>query len=207
MKKYIFSALLILSTALNADQTALTDKGEIVILKSNGMWSYKESTPKKKSVIPLNKKKFTKGKNAAFTLKSNVTNSQFSFDPKLWSFKKESESGHEYSFELRGEDLYGMAITEAISFPVENLSELALQNAQDADPNAEVIFKEYRIVNDYKVIYMEILGTIEGTNFIYKGYYFSNDSGSTQLVIYTTPNLAHKYVHEYSDFLNGFSVQ
>jgi hypothetical protein len=54
---------------------------------------------------------------------------------------------------------------------------------------------------------MQMNGTIKGVNFTYNGYYFSNSSGSTQLVTYTAANAVAKYKSEINDFLNGLVTQ
>jgi len=208
MNKYVFFLLVIFSTLSNANQTAVSDTGDIVILKSDGTWSYQSNENIKEfAEIPLNKKEFNKGKKASFNLKSQVTNSQFSFNPKLWSFEKEIGDSHEYSFTLKGEDLYGMVITEGMELPIETLASAAMINFRSVAPAAKVIHKEYRVVNGNKVLYMETLAPISGVEFVYKGYYFSNESGSTQYLVYTSNGLAGKYKNETSEFLNGFSVQ
>jgi hypothetical protein len=67
--------------------------------------------------------------------------------------------------------------------------------------------QEYRVVNGKKLIYMQINGTIKGINFTYNGYYYSNPSGSTQLVAYTAASAVRKYKSEINDFLNGLVTQ
>ena len=92
-----------------------------------------------------------------------------------------------------GEDLYGMTITEGIEVEVEALSDLAISNAKSAAPDINVAKKEYSMVNGKKVIYMEMRGTIKSIKFTYLGYYYSDKSGSTQLITYTATNLVEKY--------------
>ena len=72
-----------------------------------------------------------------------------------------------------------------------------------------VVFKkrEYRMVNGNKVMYVEIVGNIDGVNVQYSSYYYSDDSGSTQYITYTAPNLVNKYQKDIDAFLNGFDVQ
>ena len=207
MNRYIFAFLFLFSLVSNANQTAVTDTGDIVILKSNGTWSFQTSISIKASEIPLSNKKYNKGINASFNLKSKVNNSQFSIDPKLWSFKNENDGQREYFFALRGKELWGMAITETTVFPVETLGEIALENARNYAPDAEIIFQEYRIVNGVKVLYQEFSATAKGIEFIYRGYYFSNKTGSTQYVAYTTAKRLSDYTNEVDEYLNGFSIQ
>jgi hypothetical protein len=49
---------------------------------------------------------------------------------------------------------------------------------------------------------MEMLGTIQGVKFKYLGYYYSDDSGSTQYLTYTGANLVEKYQTDIENFLN-----
>jgi len=208
MKKYFAIIICLLSFAVSAGQKAVTDEGDIVILSSDGTWKYEDNSADIVPEILMNTSSFEKGKESTFTLKSKANNSAFSIDPKSWSFKKSEDTNtREYEFTLNGEDLYGLAITEAIEVDLVNLSQLALQNAKDAAPDASITKQEYRIVNGNKVIYLEIDGTIQGIKFKYLGYYYSDKSGSTQYMTYTGASLVGKYKNEIENFLNGFSIQ
>ena len=123
---------------------------------------------------------------------------------------KKNDNGHdfaEYTFELKSGDLYAMAISEEVEIQVEELAKIALENAQGAAPDTRVVKKEYRNVNGNKVIYMEMVGTIQSIKFKYLGYYHSNASGSTQYLAYTSENLVSKYQSDIDNFLNGFSTK
>lgn len=191
-----------------ASKKAVTEEGDLVILNNDGTWNYEDGKSSNDMAIPINPNTFKKHNKSNFTLKSTKTNSSFSINPKKWKFKK-NKNGHEsaeYTFELRNGDLYGMAISEEIEMDVEELAKTALDNAKGVAPDTKVIKKEYRTVNGNKVIYMEMVGTIQSIKFKYLGYYFSNASGSTQYLTYTGTNLEAKYKTEINDFLNGFSV-
>jgi hypothetical protein len=207
VKKYFISIIILLSFAASAAQQAVTDEGEIVILKSNGTWEYKNKELAEASEILLNENSFTKGKKATFTLKSKINNSEFSFDPKAWSFEKAGDEVSEYTFKLKAGDLYGMAITESIEIDLPNLSQLALANAKSVAPDARIVRQEYRIVNGNEVMYLEFEGTISSINFKYLGYYYSNELGSTQYLVYTGAKVAGRYKSEIEQFLNGFSTR
>ena len=73
--------------------------------------------------------------------------------------------------------------------------------------DAKIIKQEYRIVNENKVLFIHMGCTAQGIKFNYLGYYYSDSSGSTQLVTYTAENLVDKYRSEINDFLNGFIVR
>lgn len=162
----------------------------------------------KEKAINTNKTKFKKPESSEFILKSKNNNSAFWIDTDKWSFKKATgNTDAEYELELKGNDLYGMVITEAIHIPVESLTDVALTNARSAAPDAVITEKEYRYVNGNKVIYMEMSGTIQGMKITYLGYYYSDSSGSTQFLTYTGSNLVGKYKTEITDLLNGLALK
>ena len=99
-----------------------------------------------------------------------------------------------------------MAINEAIKVPLESLADLALTNAQDAASDAQIIKQEYRVVNGKKVMFMQINGTAQNIKFSYLGYYYSDDSGTSQFVVFTGQNLVNKYKEEILNLLNGFTT-
>lgn len=203
--KYFFIAICLISSAVNASTKAVTDEGDIVFLHANGTWEYE--APQQQLEIKTNKTKFLKDPSSNFQLKSKKTDTAIWIDPKKWSFTKAgSNEDAEYEFQLKDEDLYGMIISEGIKIGIESLTELALENAQDSSPNMKITKREYRIVNGEKVIYMEMQGTVKGGDFTFFGYYFSNEHGSTQFLIYTATNLIEKYRNEIDTFLNGFST-
>ncbi len=208
MRIFIVLLLCTFSFIVIASKKAVTEEGDLVILNNDGTWTYEDGKAFDDIELPINPKTFEKHIKSNFTLKSTKTNSSFSINPKKWKFKK-NKNGHEsaeYTFELKNGDLYAMAISEEIEMDVEELAKTALENAKGVAPDTKVIKKEYRTVNGNKVIYMEMVGTIQSIKFKYLGYYFSNASGSTQYLTYTGTNLEAKYKTEINNFLNGFSV-
>lgn len=206
----IFFVLLLCAFSFNviASKKAVTDEGDVVILNNDGTWSYEDGKPSDDIDIPINPNTFNKHKKSNFALKSTKNNSSFSINSKKWKFKKNKngQEAAEYTFELKDGDLYGMAISEEIEMDVETLANVAFDNAKGVAPDIKIVKKEYRIVNGNKVIYMEMAGTIQSMKIKYFGYYYSNSSGSTQYLAYTSTNLEGKYLKNINNFLNGFSV-
>ena len=194
------------SIAINAEQRAITSKGDEVILSDNGTWHYVNKQKSYNKKIIFNKKKFTRNKSATFLVKSKRNNSAFYINPRKWVFKK-GPGAKEYIFQLRKKSLLAMAITEEIAGTIEALANIGVENARKVDPNVQVLKKEYRMVNGLKVIYMEMQGIIKGVKFTYFGYYYSNSSGVTQFLVYTSANLVPKYRSEINEFLNGLVTQ
>lgn len=208
MKLYIILLFCFFSFNTLASKKAMTEEGDVVILNDNGTWKYEDGKAADDIVLAINPGTFTKPDTSNFDIKSTKTNSVFAINPKKWKFKK-SENGHEaaeYTFQLKDSDLYGMAISEQVEIEVESLTQIAFENAKGVAPDIKVVKKEYRFVNGYKVIYMEMIGTIQSIKFKYLGYYYSNSSGSTQYLVYTADNLVEKYQNDINNLLNGFSI-
>lgn len=192
-----------------AGQRAITDTGDEVILNDDGTWHYAaEKKSQDAGSIPRNENKFEKAGDATFLLQSTVNDSAFWLNADKWAFAKaQNNTEAEYEFKLKGRDLYGLAISEEIEIPIASLVNIALSNARNAAPDIRPLKQEYRVVNGNEVIYMEMGGTMQGLKIIYMGYYYSNETGSTQLLTYTAENLADKYRPEAQQFLNGLVRQ
>jgi len=205
----IFLIIFLLTSSLAyAGQLAITDTGDEVILNSDGTWEYKNEI-NYDNKITRNEAIFKKSEDANFMLKSTKNNSAFYINPQKWTFKKikDLEDSGEYQFQLKGKDVYSRAITEEIPVGIESLPNIALENALSVAPDARIIKQEYRMVNGNDVIHLEISGTTQGIEFMFLGYYYSDDSGTTQLVAWTSQNLVNKYRSEIIEFLNRYIVR
>jgi hypothetical protein len=193
-----------LSIPTLAQQRAISDTGEEVILHEDGTWSYADRD-KEEVEIQTNRKKFTKPKKSSFLLKSKKLDIGVWLNPEIWSFTGETENGEaEYEFQLKDGDLYGMLISEKVPIPLETLKSIALENAQSVAPDIRSIKEEYRIVNGKKVLLLQMNGTTQGIKFSYYGYYYSDENGTVQLVTYTSQNLIDEYLPISEELLNGF---
>ena len=56
-----------------------------------------------------------------------------------------------------------------------------------------------------EVLCLQFNAKAQGMNFSYMGYYFSNESGTTQLLTYTYENLFDKYKDKCEELLNGLT--
>jgi hypothetical protein len=209
MKYFIaFSVLLFLAATSYAGQKAISDTGDEVILNSDGTWEYADNGEKTNDKIETNENDFEKSKDASFQLKSTKNDSTYWINTDKWSFTKvKNEGAKEYNFLLKGKDVYGMSISEGFEVDLESLIDIALTNAKNVAPNTKIVSKEYRMVNDKKVIFMQMNGTIQSIDFSFFGYYYSDSSGSTQFVTYTATKLVNRYKSEIFEFLNGFDTQ
>lgn len=189
---------------IQAQQTAVTETGEQVILFKDGTWKYQNEEKQTETEIPTNSIAFKKEAESTFLLKSNKVNVGFWLNPKMWTFKKGNEKdAAEYKLQLKAGDLYGMIISEKVEIPLETLKSIALNNGRKAAPDLKITKEEYRIVNGLKVLLLQMNGTMEGIKFSYYGYYFSNTNGTVQFVTYTSTNLIASYLPKIEVLLNG----
>jgi len=107
-------------TITHAQQKAVTELGDEVILFDNGTWKYQNEDALIEKEITTNPKKFIADKESTFLLKSSKVNVGVYLNPKIWSFKKETDNPEaEFEFQLKDEDLYGMMIKEKNESPLE----------------------------------------------------------------------------------------
>jgi hypothetical protein len=204
-KLLILLVFSILSLSTNAQIKAVTEKGDEVVLYSDGTWKYvDENKIEEEDSIEFNNKKFEKNSSSTFLVKSNKVDLGIWIDSKKWSFAKAKEGeAAEYEFDFKKGDLYGMLITEKIEIPLELLPTVAVENAKEVAPDVKIIKKEYRTVNSIKVLMMHLEGTTQGIKFSYYGYYYSGASGTVQLVTYTARNLLTSMLPEIEMLING----
>lgn len=195
---------LMIFSLIQAQQKAVTEAGEEVILYDDGTWAYLNEDLITQLEIPTNEEKFVKDEKSTFLLKSNNVNIGFHLNPKLWSFKKAIENPDaEYELQLKGEDLYGMIISEKVEIPLETLRSIAIENGKSVAPDLKIMKEEYRTVNGLKLLLLQMNGTMQGIKFSYYGYYYSNTNGTVQFITYTSQNLLNSYIPEIENLLNG----
>lgn len=199
----IFASLLVVSYT-QAQKKAVTEIGEEVILYDDGTWKYQNEDQKLENIIPTNPNKFEKDKGSTFLLKSNKFNVGIYINSKKWSFKKAvNNEVAEYELQLKGEELFGMIITEKIEIPLELMKTIALENGKASATDIKIVKEEYRIVNGLKVLHLQMNGNVQGFKISYYGYYFSNGKGTIQFVTFTSQNLLDNYKSECDKILNG----
>ena len=208
MKKFpLLIALLLLSGMVVAQERAITSTGDEVILYQNGTWTYADAKRAEENEVTTNPKAFTKATGNNFLLKSTTFNVGFWINPTKWSFKKAaSNEDAEYELQLKGEDLYGMIITEQTEIPLETMRMIAVENAKDIAPDVRIVEEEYRTVNGTTVMMLKMHATMQGIKIGYYSYYYSNERGTVQFVTYTSQSLMKTYEQEIEGLLNGLVV-
>lgn len=207
IQKTILALLLILVTSNSFSQIkAITETGDEVLLYNNNTWRYLNDSIKISNEITTNELTFEKDNKSTFLVKSKKLNVGVSINPKKWSFKKSGiDDETEFSFQLRGEELYAMALIENTEIPLLNLRDIAIENAKAVAQDITVDKQEYRNVNGKKILLVQMSGVTQGIKFTYYSYYYSSKNGVVQLVSYTSKNLFEKYKNDMELFLNGLT--
>ncbi len=204
--KFLFTTLaIIFSLTTQAQIYATTDEGLRVQLNEDGTWKYLERDTTS-IVITTNPQPFLKPGTSIAQKKSVENSMSIYYNPVKWKLvaKKNNEDA-EFEFDLIKGDGYAMMITEKIEIPLDNLKNIAFETLSENAPDAKIDKAEYRTVNGLKVLHVEMSGTMQGIKFVYYGYYFSNEKGTTQLVCYTAKNLLKDYKIDFDDLLNGLA--
>lgn len=204
MKKKLFLGLaLLIACTAQSQINAVTETGEAVFLYEDKTWAYVEE-PTELEPIAVNDQLFFKDEKATFLVKSKRINAGIWINPKEWKFEGNNLSDDaEFSFSMKGSEVYGMLITERVGIPLETLGNIALMNARSASPDAKITKEEYRNVNGVELLMLQISATIQGIRFQYYGYYYTSESGSLQLLTWTYQNVFSEYEATMENFLNG----
>lgn len=211
MKKTIlFLALLLPVPALMAQQTATTKDGKTVLLNDDGTWVYQPETNNngKTQFNDSLLTKYNKPTAAKTLLKSERTDHAIWYNETKWtrSDMKPTEAS-EYLLKLKERDGYCITVVEQIEIPLENFSNIVVKSMKMRGAENLVVEKEeYRLVNGKRVLFMQFTLTMSGMTFTYAGYYYSNESGTSQILCYTSKNLFGQYKQDFMNMLNGFVV-
>ncbi|MGC4072977.1 MAG: hypothetical protein QM760_10730 [Nibricoccus sp.] len=199
MKFLSFVTLLALTTlSLRAAPPiqAKTDDGRVVLLKEDGTWAFATPAPAKKSAAAGTTSKAA-GKRDAYTV---------AYNSKQWRVRKGDQDPVDLKFTTSDGDGYAMAIYERLTIPVETLLEVALQNAIEAAPDAEIVAQEKVQINGREFVRLKIRGTIQNIKFLYYGIYGSGDWGTIQLICYTGENLYPEYKKRFEELHSGLEI-
>lgn len=202
-------ALLVSAPVLFAQQTATTKDGKIVILNDDGTWVYQpEATGGKTEFNDSLLTKYGKPTASKTLLKSERTDHALWYNETKWTRSDiKPTEGSEYLLKLKDRDGYCITVVEQIEIPLENFSNIVVKSMKMRGAENLVVEKEeYRLVNGKRVLFMQFTLTMSGMTFTYAGYYFSNESGTSQVLCYTAKNLFGQYKQEFMNMLNGFVV-
>ncbi len=204
MRYIFFFSFLVPACCASAQQTAVTQTGERVVLYSDGHWEYVNRDSLNELLIPTNPEPFVKSKKSDFLLKSKRIPIGVWLDPKAWTFEAQNAGeAAEYELDHKNGSLYALMINENLDVPLTTLGNIALDNAREAAPDVKVISKEYRKVNGLTILMMRMTGTIQDIRFSYYGYYYAGNGHATQFLVYTSEDFMEENIPVVEELLNG----
>ena len=129
------------------------------------------------------------------------------YSPSEWQEDDEgSDTPGEYFFNHTSGLMYMKVIAERAEFPIEIMPELALMNAREVDPEAKEIIRGERLVNGRRLTFLEYQAAPDGVPFTLYSHFYSDKSGTIQIMGYTTPNLFDESRPIIEKFVSGLHV-
>ncbi len=130
------------------------------------------------------------------------------YDNDVWRRISPSELNEEadLAWTMKKGDAYAMVIFEEIEINMEDLSQIAFDNAKELSDGLEMVNREYRNVNGNSLVLMEMAGKMGGINVTYYSYYFSNENGSIQFHTFTGTQVMDKYRDTFDALLSGLTI-
>lgn len=204
---FVCTFCLIVTPAHSQDITAKTEDGKDVILHPDGTWNYattEEPQFLSPSIKPQSSKKLVKGKRGTYGIW---------IDENKWSMSDvPCNPAAEFCFAHIAGEGYAMVIDEGIQMPLEQLKNIALENAkkaapdEKAAPDVRIILEKKRFINNTEILYMQMEGTVQSIPFNYLGYYYTGEAGTIQIITYSAKDRIDEFESDFIDFLNGFEV-
>jgi hypothetical protein len=127
-------------------------------------------------------------------------------DKQKWTENPSNNTPIKTTFVHQGDTSYAMIIGERVTISMEALERAAMSNAKKVAPDVTLLFKEKRVVSGKHVLCMQMTGTIDGTSFMYYGYYYGGPEGTLQVICYTTPEQFDQAKTDFDEFLSGIQI-
>jgi hypothetical protein len=103
-------------------------------------------------------------------------------------------------------EVFLAVFVERSEIPGDSIYEIALTNARDADPNVRAIRRGTRDVNGVQVRFQEMQATVGGIPATFLGHYYSDSSGTIQILGWTATNLIDEHLDTIERFAAGLVV-
>ena len=129
------------------------------------------------------------------------------YDAQKWQEPKTSADGKITLTHAKGAG-FALIVAETLDLPLDALPDVALSNAKDADPGAQITFREKRKVGDTEVWCLKMSATIsKSLPITYYGYYYGGAAGAVQVLTYTTPSKFAEYEADFTELLNSLRIK
>lgn len=218
--KLVFLLIIIISSPkIFGQKVAVTEDGDSIYVYSNGTWSYDllDIAPSFNELSYINEELILDTLDIEFTYPDDInkeikhSNEQFiiKYNDELWRRIPPGNLNEdaEFAFESRQSDIWCVVIPEKTTIPSENLLKIAKNTMYETSGFPVSILKsEVRTVNNAQVIRGVMSTEFAGISFIFDTYYFSNEKGSVQFVVWSSSTIWEQNEDMILDFLNGFIV-
>jgi hypothetical protein len=208
---------------------AITQDGRKVFLYPDGTWKLAEQAQPQSSQAAGNnsagdnnramdnrsgpgnppamgQKQNTEGGNTKVFVKAPQGQFGVWIDQQKWTQNPSNNDPIKTTFAHQGETSYAMVIGEKAHVSTDALERAALSNAKKVAPDITLLFKEKRVVSGKSVLCMEMTGTVQGTSFMYYGYYYGGPEGTLQVICYTTQELFDQAKADFDELLSSITI-
>jgi hypothetical protein len=127
------------------------------------------------------------------------------YDPDRWKQMPYWEAG-QFALAHSSANGHALVIAERTAVPFDSVVDVALANAQFADPGARVVFRHKRRVNGADIWFLKIEAEVGTVPMVYCGYYYADQSSTVQVVTYTAKTLLPELENDFMDLLNGLVI-
>ncbi|MDQ7090693.1 MAG: hypothetical protein Q9M50_08620 [Methylococcales bacterium] len=218
MKNTRFNVMLLLLISLSVQAKegtdAVTEKGQGVVLYSNGTWAFKlEPTlplPVLKKVTQVKKIKTTKAVERVKkkpVLKGKRNAYKISYDDTLWVKTNSNNKDADIQLTHKKGNGYAMVIFDRTPVDLEALKKEVLITMRSVASKVEIISAEKKRVKGHQIMVLKINSVIEDLPFSYFNYYASGKWGTVQFVTYTATALMADYEADFKALLNGLVIK
>jgi hypothetical protein len=148
----------------------------------------------------------TKPSSATTRVETAVQDYALWIDGKKWKLNKVDTLGELKLSHVSG-DVTAKIETDRLATPTAMLREILLEGIKRADPNAQIISEEQRMVNGREILAIQFVLNVEGHRSRVFGYYHGGSSGCLQVIAYTLNSKFANNISEITEFLDGLDVR
>jgi hypothetical protein len=159
-----------------------------------------------RTTLPLQLPSYTKPPSATTRIQTAVRDYALWIDGTKWKVNQFYSLG-ELRLSHVGGDIKVNIDSDRLAAPTSMLRDMVLKGIKKADPNAQAIYEEQRIVNGRQILPIQFLVSTDGESFRVLGYYHGGSSGSIQVIAYTSDSKFGQNLGEITELLDGLEVK
>lgn len=128
------------------------------------------------------------------------------FNSKQWA-KKDSSAAGPWVLTAFDGDLFLKVVAERAEIPMEKIADFMIANAKGIDPKAKITRQGTRVVDGVRLGVLEYELISDGVPYSYYAHFYSDSSGSIQMIGGCARNLMAGFRSEIEGLIAGFRVQ